>query len=171
MDEIRIPAPLPIRGVHPLAGLPPILATLAAPGDRVTAQAVFVTGVAGICLAEAVSQWAHRRADRADAAGTSTIALRAVFLAVPAVALASGLVALLCSDLLAGAHSAGVAAGGRSLLASAALLLLPLRGTRLRGWWLQVLGWNPRRRPRRGLGQPERRGAGGRVEEGWPARR
>lgn len=135
MDELPLDADPPTTGVHPLAGLPPLVATLAVAADPVSAQVALITGVGGLCLAEAASRWAHRRVARAARGRAASVTTRSVFLAVPAVALVWAGAALLLAPRLAAVHAAGVAAGAVAMLVSGLLLLLPLPSTPTARWW------------------------------------
>jgi hypothetical protein len=130
----------PHRGVHPVAILPPIAATLLVAGDVATAQTTWVVGIAGVAAAEAVCRW-RARADRSRARAGGPVV-------VAAVPILWAVVTLLVRPLLPASVSTGLLMGALASLTAAALLLLPLPTT-------QQLARRPAR-PRTGLGVPSR---------------
>lgn len=145
MDELPLDADPPTTGIHPVAGLPPVVATFAVATDPVSAQVALITGVAGVCLAEVTSRWAHRRVARATGHRAASRHRRSVFLAAPAVALAWAGLAFLLAPRLAAVHAAGVIAGAVAMVASGVLLVLPLPSTPLARLWANR-STGPRRR-------------------------
>lgn len=156
MDDPPLDRPIPSRGVHPLAGLPPLLATLAVASDPIGAQLALITGSAGVVVAEVISRRLHRSRERAHRAGARAGLAR--FLAVPAVTLLCAGIAYLASRVAVPVAAPGLRVGAIALVASALLLLLPLRATPLAGWWSQLLG-----RPVRAAGARSRQRSGGRA--------